>query len=206
MSVLNVSFLHRITVSLATGAKCCPARVPWKCGSNSVDDFTNFAGAIQVSDVNCAMTTRALLTLVGFLVSCAVSFAQQIERPTFELTGSTARVPTVALSDAQPFSFGANWVQSGTSEFLPAPVAVKTPAADVAQIPAKDSANKLLDLHPNAGYATGEIGVLYGKSFGKFGREYKQGYIMSEVGNDKFHLSVGASYEESSGRVPRLGR
>jgi len=53
---------------------------------------------------------------------------------------------------------------------------------------------------------TGEVGFLYGEGRpGNFGGEYKEGYIFGEVGNDKIHISAGASYEEWNGRVPRLG-
>ena len=31
-------------------------------------------------------------------------------------------------------------------------------------------------------------------------------YIVGGVGNDKFQITVGASYEESNGRVPRWAR
>ena len=41
---------------------------------------------------------------------------------------------------------------------------------------------------------------------GKFGGDYLQGYIFGEVGNDRIHISAGASYEEWNGRVPRWGR
>jgi len=47
---------------------------------------------------------------------------------------------------------------------------------------------------------------LYGHSSGKFGGDYLQGYIFGEVGNDRIHISAGASYEEWNGRVPRWGR
>ena len=55
-------------------------------------------------------------------------------------------------------------------------------------------------------YAGGEVGFMFGKSSGKFGREVEAGYILGEVGNDKLQISAGASYEHSSGRVQRFGR
>jgi hypothetical protein len=55
-------------------------------------------------------------------------------------------------------------------------------------------------------YAGGEVGVLYGRSSGKFGGDVFQTYMQGEVGNDKFQISAGAVYQESSGRVPRFGR
>jgi outer membrane receptor protein involved in Fe transport len=45
----------------------------------------------------------------------------------------------------------------------------------------------------------GEMGVFYGKSGGKYGREDFQTYIFGGVGTDKFQISAGASYESLSG-------
>jgi len=50
-----------------------------------------------------------------------------------------------------------------------------------------------------AGTAGGEFGVFYGKSDGKYGTDLFQSYIIGGVGNDKFNISAGAMYEESSG-------
>jgi len=52
-------------------------------------------------------------------------------------------------------------------------------------------------------YYGGEIGVLYGQWTGKGGGDLMQSYILGTVGNDKFQISVGAAYEESSGRSAR---
>ena len=56
----------------------------------------------------------------------------------------------------------------------------------------------------NPVYYGGEVGVLYGRSSGKFGGDVLQTYILGEVGNEKVHITVGAAYEESSGRLPRF--
>jgi hypothetical protein len=55
-------------------------------------------------------------------------------------------------------------------------------------------------------YAGGEIGVLYGRSSGKFGGDEFQSYIFGTVGNEHFQISAGAAYEESSIRLRRFGR
>ena len=52
----------------------------------------------------------------------------------------------------------------------------------------------------------GEIGFLYGKSSGKYGREDFQSYIIGTVGTDKFSITAGVLHQESSGRIPRWGR
>ena len=68
----------------------------------------------------------------------------------------------------------------------------------------RDSSNTAVDLLPKFDYAGGEVGVFYGKSSGKFGREVAAGYIFGEVVDGNTHITVGASYEHSSGRVPNV--
>ena len=58
----------------------------------------------------------------------------------------------------------------------------------------------------NRVYTSGEVGVAYGKSTGKYGGEVLQSYITGTVGNDKFQITAGAAYEESTLRFPRRGR
>ena len=55
-------------------------------------------------------------------------------------------------------------------------------------------------------HASGEVGFLYGKSSGKYGREDFQTYIIGTVGNEKFSITAGVLHQESSGRLPRWGR
>lgn len=52
----------------------------------------------------------------------------------------------------------------------------------------------------------GEIGFLYGKSTGKYGREDFSSYIIGTLGNDKFSITAGFLHQESSGRYPRWRR
>jgi hypothetical protein len=52
-------------------------------------------------------------------------------------------------------------------------------------------------------YYGGEIGILYGQWTGKGGGDLIQSYILGTVGNDRFQISVGAAYEESSGHSTR---
>ena len=66
-----------------------------------------------------------------------------------------------------------------------------------------DAPGGVVNLHLNRDYTGGESAFFYGKSSGNFGREDKQAYILGGAGNDKTHITVGASYEESSGRLPR---
>jgi hypothetical protein len=57
--------------------------------------------------------------------------------------------------------------------------------------------------------AHGEVGFLYGA--GSHGVSVERGYMIGEVGDDKFHITVGASYENVNGnlngnRFSRWGR
>ncbi len=57
---------------------------------------------------------------------------------------------------------------------------------------------------PDHVYYGGEVGILYGRWTGKGGGDLMQSYILGTVGNDKFQITVGAAYEESSGRSARF--
>jgi hypothetical protein len=73
-----------------------------------------------------------------------------------------------------------------------------------APVDGKNSPSGVTSSPLNPIYVGGEMGVLYGSSSGKFGGEILQTYIVGEVGNEKFHITVGASHEESSGRLLRF--
>jgi hypothetical protein len=73
-----------------------------------------------------------------------------------------------------------------------------------APVDGKDSPSEVTSSPLNPTYVSGEMGVLYGSSSGKFGGDILQTYIVGEVGNEKFHITVGASHEESSGRLLRF--
>ena len=152
----------------------------------------------------------------GFLSLCLSLSAQQIDRADLwsALNNSSLRFPSLGLSDAQLFSFATafNRMETSTPAFLPASalpttapqraIAYVTPVTD-----AKDSSKEVSDVSRRnlLDYVHGEVGFLYGRSTGKYGVEVEQGYIISEMGNDKFHISVGAAYENLSGHFPRLG-
>jgi hypothetical protein len=157
------------------------------------------------------MTKRALSAVAGFLTLCFPLSAQQTYRSDlFSTLNTSISLPSLSLSDGQLFSFpGAvappfsfNWMEPTPPDFLPALSTTAPPRAYP-----KDSSKEVVDVRqPNLfDYAGGEVGVLYGRSTGKYGVEVEQGYIISEMGNDKFHISVGAAYENLSGHFPRLG-
>jgi len=159
------------------------------------------------------MTTRAFSAVAGFLSLCLpLSAQQQTQRPDVfsALNNSVVRLPSLTLLDGQHFSFSSafSWIEPTQPDFLPTLSATEKPrrATAPAAYP-KDSSKEVVDVRqPNLlDYAGGEVGVMYGRSTGKFSRDFEAGYITGWVGDDKFQISAGASYENSSGRFPRFG-
>jgi hypothetical protein len=170
----------------------------------------DFAGAPDVLAEDSLMTKRALSAVAGFLGLCLPLSAQQTDRPDpfSALNNSSLRFPSLVLSDTQRFSFSSafNWIEPTPPDFLPALKATAPPKANVSTMPGKDSSKEVVDMQRRNlfDYASGEVGFLYGQSTGKYGVEVEQGYIFGEVGNDKFHIGAGASYENWSGRFSRF--
>jgi hypothetical protein len=73
-----------------------------------------------------------------------------------------------------------------------------------ARVDGKDSPSEMVTSSLSPLYCTGELGVFYGRSSGKFDREIMQTYFLGTVGNDNFQITVGTAYEESNGRLPRF--
>jgi hypothetical protein len=194
----------------------------------------NFTGARGLLAVSYLMTKRGLLPVVVFLGLCfslAVEQASgsppghgggltlaQLRSMATANNGSVLLQPNLfnsldnpvfglPLSNRDVFSLATTFNLVGTTpaSFLPFSPAIESPVARLPETTAKDSSNRLFDVRPNFDYVTGEVGFLYGHSSGKFGGDYLQGYIFGEVGNDRIHISAGASYEEWNGRVPRWG-
>jgi hypothetical protein len=61
----------------------------------------------------------------------------------------------------------------------------------------KDLSNEMLSSSPV--YYGGEVGFLYGHWSGKGGGDMWETYLNGTVGNDKFQITAGASYDESNG-------
>ena len=112
------------------------------------------------------------------------------------------------FSSRETFSLATTFNLAGTpTSFLPTTMAMESPSRSVPATSSKDKDSSDYPLDLRSGYyVTGEVGFVYGRSTGKFGGDYKEGYIIGEVGNDKVHITVGASYEDWNGRTLRLGR
>ena len=224
----------RFVISNSNAVRCATLAVRW--GSFCMEQVThqNFAGASRLLAVNSPMNKRGLLSVIVFLGLCFSLAAQQafgsppghgsaltlaqLRSMTAANNGSILLQPSLFNSLDNPvfgfpfqnrdvFSLATtfNLMGSAPQSFLPFSSAMELPRASVPATSAKDPPDRPFDLRPNY-YVTGEVGFLYGRSTGKFGGDYKEGYILGEVGNEKMQISVGAAFEDWNGRVPRWGR
>ena len=70
----------------------------------------------------------------------------------------------------------------------------------------KDMPAEAMSPPSNPIYSGGEVGFLYGHASGKFGGDLLETYMLGTVGDDKFQITVGASYQESNQRIRRWTR
>ena len=68
----------------------------------------------------------------------------------------------------------------------------------------KDLPGETISSPLNQVYYTGEVGVVYGRWSGKSSGDYVGSYVWGEVGNDKFQINAGASFENWSGNSPKI--
>jgi len=113
------------------------------------------------------------------------------------------------------YSFVSQWVQLGftSSDLFPAallsadqpparrPSAARVHGSDGKDFGAdgKDSPEEMLSSPLNPVYCGGEVGFLYGRWSGKGGGDMWETYVVGTVGNDKFQITAGASYDEWNG-------
>jgi hypothetical protein len=156
------------------------------------------------------MIKRALSAVTGLLSLCVSLSAQQMLGPEQRLfDGGTLYRPSLSLADQDRFFFSMSFgAIQATSDFLPtfSPVGPRS-VVSPAMLDSKDSPDNVMEFKSTDRIrAGGEVGFLYGKSNGKYGREDFQTYIIGTVGNDKFSITAGYLHQESSGRVPRWNR
>ena|ERR1041385_8023510 len=118
------------------------------------------------------------------------------------------RPAALTLADGRLFTFPTAfaWIEPAPVDFIPAVLLAEPPRVTPVATLAQNQARPPADLLPRVDYIGGEVGGFYGKSFGKNGLEVKGGYIRSEIIEGNTYINFGASYEESSGRLPRFGR
>ena len=117
-------------------------------------------------------------------------------------------LPALTLLDGRRFPISNAMSRMGMSPLDLFPVAflqgVEVQKAPASPIYGSDSTGGVVNLRlTDRTYSGGEISFFYGRSGGKYDREDMQGYIIGTVGNDKFSITAGASYQESSGHIPR---
>jgi hypothetical protein len=124
-----------------------------------------------------------------------------------------AQVSTGAIDPG--YSFASQWVQMGFTSSDLFPAALLSAAQPPAQRPRagrvhgldgkdigadeKDSPDEMLSSSLNPIYYGGEVGFLYGRWSGKGGGDMWETYVVGTVGNDKFQITAGASYDEWNG-------
>lgn len=114
---------------------------------------------------------------------------------------------TLALFNGQrvPASSELAWkemppLDSLDDEFLSA---AELEQASAAPVDGKDSPSEMIRPPLSPIYYSGEVGVFYGRSSGKFEREIMETYFLGQIGNDKFQITVGGAYGESNVNAPR---
>jgi hypothetical protein len=162
-----------------------------------------------------SMTKRALFAVAGFLGLSLSLSAQPTQIPgPFLFDGDMLnrpflQVPSLSLADQDRFFFSTSFgSMQPAADFLPtfSPGGSQNFASSA--VPdSKDSRDNVVELHATDRiHIGGEVGFLYGKSSGKYGREDFESYIVGTVGNDKFSITAGYLHQETNGRVPRWSR
>jgi hypothetical protein len=155
------------------------------------------------------MIRRALFAVMGMVALCQQLGARPPEQLLLDGDTLDREQPWVSLENRDRFFFSSAFgSMRGTQEFLPSfdpsePLSMAyLPSGD-----SKDSLDRIIDLQaPSRIRFGGEVGFLYGKSTGKYGREDFAGYIIGTVGNEKFSINVGYLHQESTFNVPRRRR
>jgi hypothetical protein len=161
---------------------------------------------------------ESLLVALGVVtISSFAVRAAEVSSPFDSLSAtntSELRLATVSFSDLQEYASSdrSDWIDGQRFEVTPLPhPAVAAPIRRMALM-TNDGSKEVLDSsYPmsvqSRYHVGGEMGASYGFSTGKYGGESEAGYIVGGVGNDKFQITAGASYENSNFRVPsRFGR
>jgi hypothetical protein len=131
--------------------------------------------------------------------------------------------PQVSTGIIDPgYNIASQWVQVGFMSQDILPTALSSGAKPPAQKPGagfvhssdgkdlavdgKDNSDQILDSPLSRVYYGGEVGFLYGRWSGKGGGDMWESYVVGTVGNDKFQITAGASYDEwnANGRSVRF--
>jgi hypothetical protein len=155
------------------------------------------------------MIRRVLFALVGMVALGQPLVALPPEQLLLDGDAFAHQQPWVSLENRDRFFFSSAFGPMRTTrDFLPS--FDPSEPLNMAYLPSsdsKDSLDRIIDLQaPSKIRFGGEVGFLYGKSTGKYGREDFAGYIMGTVGNEKFSINVGYYRQETEFSVPRRRR
>jgi hypothetical protein len=157
-----------------------------------------------------SMMKRALFAVSALLGLCQWSLAQPPEQLLYGPSGLDSSIlsPWASLENRSQFFFSTAFGSMRTTqEFLPAFDPSAPLSAPYVSPDNKNFVERVVDLRaPNRIQLGGEIGFLYGKSTGKYGREDFAGYVIGTVGNDKFSLTAGYYRQETTFNNPRWRR
>jgi hypothetical protein len=181
----------------------------------------NFTGANRVSVVNWGVMKRGMVLGSGLLMVCASILAQSTTEISLD---ELSRYRPEMLSPADYLALLQNlpMLAFANQELLPAnsdlgaPTvssdqtfprvyvsATKAKKVNTAYIDAKDSPKSMKPIEPDPLQIHGQISTFYGHSTGKSGGDAFGSYLESTIGNDKFQFTIGTSYDQFNGRVPR---
>lgn len=161
---------------------------------------------------------RVLSVAIGIMSLGTLAMkAADASRPLDSLSAANAeelRFAAVSLSDLQEYapSDKTDWIGGQGIVFSPLPhpaIAAPVPARRMALMTNDSSKEIAEESFPVKSHyhVSGEMGAAYGFSTGKYGAESESGYIIGSVGNDKFQITAGSSYENTTFHVPpRFGR
>jgi hypothetical protein len=136
------------------------------------------------------------------------SHALSLHRPDLysSVSGSVLihSLPVLALLDGRRFPLSSELGRMGMAPLDLVPVAFLN-SVDVSKVGASpvygsDGPGGTINMRLNRIYAGGEVGVFYGRSGGKYGRDEFETYITGGIGNEHFQITAGASYRESNAR------
>lgn len=161
------------------------------------------------------MTKCPLFAVAGIFGLCLATFATQaraVEPISFEgatLDRSSADLPSMSLENRDRFFFSTafGWTRP-TANYLP-PFYPGEQYYDA--YPSRPGRRNLVEdivelRAPDRIHFGGEIGFLYGKASGTYGREDFAGYIIGTVGNERFSITAGYYRQETNFDVPRRRR
>src|SRR5712692_4386270 len=189
-------------------------------------DVQNFTGAGERFSRKSFMIKRGLLVVLGFLALCLPVAAQQtitlgqlsLYQPELLATADCSTLlrglPMLGLLDGRYLPASSELGQMGMApidfasdmSYTVAEVDRIIVRPDHSKDSAKDSPAEAVNPPSNPIYYGGEVGFLYGHATGKFGGDLYETYMLGTVGDDKFQITVGASYEESNQRIRRWTR